>query len=531
MSEDKIFETLPYLGLDIEDRQGDVVSVEYSPNRPDFSSEVGIARSLVGILGLESGAPKYLFMPSKYKVTVAEDEVIHVRPSIAAFYAEITVTDELIKQIISMQEDLHNGIGRRRAKVAIGIHNAEAISDRIEYHATTDRNFSFVSLGSETKQTIEKILESTEQGAAYGRLLTDTFPILEDSRGNVLSMPPIINGNLTRLEAGQFKLFVDVTGTDERIVDISAAIIAAMLSDSGARVYTAEIVRSQGSVSTPDMTPKSKHFDLGLAREVIGFDFTAKEAEEYLARCRIGMYSDGNAIVPRYRFDIMHPIDLVEEVALGFGIQQIKPQDVKTSLVGSFSNRQERLDSVIEVLVGLGLTEVWNLSLTSANEAAKRSLSVQGSKTQNLEFLRSDLAMSLLSVLGGSTHQEYPQRIFEQATVFKPSAETNTGVFEEEHVGVMIADSSSRYSMIHSINDCFLQQILDRNTTVSYRPCKESSIPFAIGRSAVVSISNERVKNLDLGILGEIDPFALEKYGLKLPVVGFEINLDSLIKE
>ena len=531
MSEDKIFETLPYLGLDIEDRQGDVVSVEYSPNRPDFSSEVGIARSLVGILGLESGAPKYLFMPSKYKVTVAEDEVIHVRPSIAAFYAEITVTDELIKQIISMQEDLHNGIGRRRTKVAIGFHNAEAISNHIKYRATKDRNFSFAPLGSETIETIGGILERTEQGVAYGKLLTDTFPILEDSTGNVLSMPPIINGNVTRIAAGQSKLFVDVTGTDVRIVDISTAIIAAMLADSGGRVYSAEIVSSQGSVSTPDMTPKSMRFDLNQARELMGYDFTAKEVEGYLAKCRIGMYSNGNAIVPRYRFDIMHSIDLIEEVALGFGIQHIRAQDLKTSLVGSFSNRQEHLESVIEALVGLGLTEVWNLSLTGGNESNERLLKLQDSKTQNLEFLRSSLVLSLLSVLRGSTHQEYPQRIFEQATVFKPSTQTMTGVSEEEHAALMIADSSARYSLIHSITDCFLQQILERNTSISYRSDKERSYPFAAGRSAVVSISNERVKNLDLGVLGEIDPFALEKYGLKVPVVGFEVNLDPLIKE
>lgn len=531
MSDDKIFETLPYLGLDIEDRQGDVVSVEYSPNRPDFSSEVGIARSLLGILGLESGAPKYLFKPSKYKVTVVEDEVGNVRPSIAALYAEITVTEELIKQIISMQEDLHNGIGRRRTRVAIGIHNAAVISNHIKYRATKDRNFSFAPLGSETNQTIGGILEKTEQGMAYGRLLTDRFPILEDSRGNVLSMPPIINGNITRIAAGQSQLFVDVTGTDGRIVDISTAIIAAMLTDSGGRVYSAEIVRTQGSVSTPDMTPKSMRFDLSLARKLLGYDFTAKEVEGYLAKCRIGMYSNGNAIVPRYRFDIMHSIDLIEEVALGFGIQRISAQDLKTSLVGSFSKRQERLESVIEALVGLGLTEVWNLSLTSGNEATEGLLRVQDSKTQNLEFLRSNLVLSLLSVLRGSTHQEYPQRIFEQATIFRPSTQSTTGVCEEEHAALMIADSSSRYSLIHSITDCFLQQILERNTSISYRSGKENNYPFVAGRYAIVSISNEQVKDLDLGVLGEIDPFALEKYGLKVPVVGFEVNLDPLIKE
>ena len=124
-----------------------------------------------------------------------------------AFYAEIPVTDELIKQLITMQEDLHNGIGRRRSKVAIGIHNADVITNQIKYYATKDQDFSFVPLGSREKRTISQILEGTEQGVSYGKLLFGTFPILEDSRGNVLSMPPIINGDLTRLARRSVKTF------------------------------------------------------------------------------------------------------------------------------------------------------------------------------------------------------------------------------------------------------------------------------------------------------------------------------------
>src|ERR1700692_2210048 len=126
-SEKTILDTLPYLGLDIEDHLGGGVSVDYSPNRPDFSSEAGIARSLVGILGIETGIPKYEFPRSNYSVQISGKEILSIRPFIEAMYAEIQVSDELIKQLIMMQEDLHNGIGRKRSKVAIGIHNANVI--------------------------------------------------------------------------------------------------------------------------------------------------------------------------------------------------------------------------------------------------------------------------------------------------------------------------------------------------------------------------------------------------------------------
>ena len=524
-----ILETLPYLGLDIEDQQGDLVSVEYSPNRPDFSSEAGIARSLVGILGIEVGDPKYIFPPSKYSISVTGEEITLVRPYIHGIYAEFPVTDETIKQLIAMQEDLHNGIGRRRVKVAIGIHNAQVISTEIKYYATKDKNFSFSPLGSETKIPIEKIIQGTEQGVAYGKLLGNAYAILEDSNGNVLSMPPIINGNLTTLEPGQSRLFIDVTGTDERVVDTTSAIIASMLSDSGGRVFSVEIKRKQGSMVTPEMRPKSMRFDLSLTNSILGYDFTQKQAESYLAKSRIGMYSNGNAIIPRYRYDIIHPIDLAEEVILGFGVQHVTPSSLKSDLVGSFSKRRKMLDLAIEAMVGLGFTEMWNLSLTSSRLTSQNSLKVEDAKSQNYEYLRDSLSWTLLDALGNSSHQEYPQKIFEQAPVYKYSTDNVSQVLEDEHLSGIMTSSDTSYSAIRSNVDALLR-LIKRDVAVSFKSISADMGPFAGGRSVAISISSEQGM-FDVGICGEIHPAVLEKYGLKVPSAGFEINLEPLVKE
>ncbi|MHB2036608.1 MAG: tRNA ligase subunit PheS family protein, partial [Nitrososphaerales archaeon] len=299
---------------------------------------------------------------------------------------------------------------------------------------------------------------------------------------------------------------------------------------AGGRVQSVEIQRVQGNAWTPDMTPKTMHFDLDLTKNIIGYDFTMREVEHALGRSRIGTYSNGSAVIPRYRHDIIHPIDLVEEVALGFGIQLIKPQGLQTSLVGSFSKRQNRLNRVIEVLVGLGLTEIWNLSLTSADQVPEDALKVENSKSQSFEYLRSNITGSLLSVLGSSTHQEYPQRIFEQATVFKSSSETISSIDEEERAAVLVADSEANYSMIRSIIDGLLRLILNENDIVAFRSVAENTGVFAAGRSAFVSVSGKETGTIDIGIVGEISPHILEKYGLKVPAVGFEISLEPLLK-
>ncbi|HXQ91410.1 MAG TPA: phenylalanine--tRNA ligase subunit beta, partial [Nitrososphaerales archaeon] len=520
------------LGLDIEDQAGDVVSVEYSPNRPDFSSEAGIARSLVGLLGIITGPPRFEFPRSKFKVTVSGKEILNVRPFIQGLYAEISVTDEIIKQLITMQEDLHNGIGRRRSKVAIGIHNASVISSSIRYYGVTDGSYSFVPLGSTKRQSIKEILASTDQGVSYGKLLSRVYPMLEDSNANVLSMPPIINGELTRLSSGISKLFVDVTGTDEYIVDASTAIIASMLSDVGARVFTIEISRENGEMRwVPDMSPRTMSFDLKLSNEILGFDFDHNQAKDALEKSRLGLDSEEIAIIPRFRSDIIHPIDLAEEIALGYGISRMTPQVVSSSLAGSLKPRLQKIDSMIEILIGLELTEIWNLSLTTKELIAHSSnepLRVDDSKSQSFEYLRCDVISSLLQVLGGTSHEEYPQMIFEEAPVFSRSNETVSGVSENEHLAVTLADSGASYTMIRSKLDAFLRTVVGEKS-VRFEPASDQEGIFASGRTAIAILTKDGNES-KLGLVGEISPATLEKFGISVPVVGFEINLEPLLK-
>jgi phenylalanyl-tRNA synthetase beta chain len=529
-----ILDTLPYLGLDIEDQAGDLVNVEYSPNRPDFSSEVGIARSLAGILGIATGVPKYEFPRSNYSVQIKGKEILSVRPFIEAIYAEISVTDELIKQMIAMQEDVHNGIGRKRSKVAIGIHNAGVITNSLKYFGTIDDSFSFVPLGTMRKQSIKEILHGTDQGKEYGKLLSSVSPLLVDSKDKVLSMPPVINGELTRLKPGVSKLFIDLTGTDERVVDVSTAIIASMLSDTGAKVYSVKIDRADGSSTwTPDMHPSKMRFDLELTNKNLGFDFDLEQARVALEKSRLGLDDAGHSLIPRFRSDIIHPIDLSEEVALGYGIAHFTPQEVASSLSGSLSRRLRSIDSVIELFIGMGFTEIWNFSLTSKDVVAhyrdSEILKVEDSKSESFQFLRVDLITSLLRVLGASTHLEYPQRIFEEAPIFRRESTSTTEVLEQDHIAAALADSEANYTKIRSHLDAFLKLVMGPSNFHLETESDAAGI-YAEGRTAGVFI-REKSKDTRLGTVGEISPSTLERFGLAVPVAAFELNLEPILKD
>src|SRR5690349_23844009 len=180
---DKILQVLPYVGLDIEGKDSDNLRIEYNPNRPDFGSDYGIVRALRGLLEIETGIPKFNYDDAANDNVVKVDESIKsVRPFIAALVAKNgKMNDETIKQLIGMQEDLHNGIGRRRVKASIGIHNLDAIKFPIVYK-TVNEDFSFVPLDLMSSQTIKLILKTSIPGKEYGYILEKTrkYPILVD---------------------------------------------------------------------------------------------------------------------------------------------------------------------------------------------------------------------------------------------------------------------------------------------------------------------------------------------------------------
>lgn len=220
LSRERIVDRLPFLGLDIEGEDADSIRVEYSPNRADFSTDYGIARALRGLVGTELGPPKYHTSKGTFSIEV-DANLTKVRPFIAGAIATgLKMDDETIRQFISMQEDLHNGIGRRRKKAAIGLHNVDVVRPPLSY-AGAPPSFEFVPLGSSRKMSLERILTETETGIQYGSILRNAtfYPILKDSAGTVLSFPPIINGDVTKIDTGTRNLLVDVTSTDQRIGD------------------------------------------------------------------------------------------------------------------------------------------------------------------------------------------------------------------------------------------------------------------------------------------------------------------------
>jgi len=428
VSKKQISDSLPFLGLDIESEDKDLVRVEYSPNRPDYSTDFGIALGLQGLLGIKTGAIKLNIKKStQYKISV-DSKVSKIRPFVTGIIAKNgKIDDKTIKQFMTMQEDLHFGIGRKRKKSSIGIHDLDKISFPLSY-TIANRNHKFIPLTSQKELSISEILQNTDVGKDYGHLLgnSSNMPVILDVNKQTVSFPPIINAAITTVTTKTKNLFVEVTGINKEDAEDMLSVVATILQKAGFTLETAQI--SGAKNSTPKLGEKKISVDSLLINQILGLNLNTSKIVSSLKKSRLDASIKGKKIIctiPAYRFDIFGPMDLVEETALGYGIQNLEPTLSPSQTIGQTNPVSSQLKSLSKIMVGLGYLEALNSSLTSkrvlydlTNRDSTKIISVLDSKSQEHTILRDLILPGLLENLSKNIHESYPQRLFEIGTVF-----------------------------------------------------------------------------------------------------------------
>ena len=522
----QILDVLPFLGLDIESEDGDEIRIEYSPNRPDYSTEFGIATGLQGLLGIKKGIQK-IKISKKGKSSLTVESSVSIRPYVTGIIAKNGKLDDLsIKQLMNMQEDLHLGIGRKRKKSSIGLHDADKVPFPLNY-AVTKRHASFVPLNGSNELTIDEILEHTDVGKNYGWILEGqkTVPCIGDYGNQIISVPPIINSALTTVTPKTKNLLVEVTGTDKDSVEDALSIVVSTLQMAGFEFEELKITGNKNS--TPQLKNRTVVYDPKFTSEILGIEMSLSNMVTCLKKCRLDATIKGKKIIctiPRYRFDIFGPMDLVEEIALGYGIANIEPKLSPSTTIGQKNNVTIKTELISKTAVGLGFLEVMNSSLTSKKtlyELAKRNsseiISVLDSKSQEHTILRDSLIPNLLENLSKNIHESYPQKLFETGVVFSKA----NPIHETINLAVIIAYKNTNYSEIKAI----MQSLLKTNFKInSQTKTSKSQELFVKGRHADIFVDEKKI-----GEIGEIDKEILENFRIRTSVVGFEIKLSGLI--
>lgn len=524
---------LPWIGFDIEEVGQDYVKVEFNPNRVDFCSYAGVARALNGFMGWETGLPKYEMKPGK-TVLFIDEAVSGVRPyMLAAVVRNMKLDEDGIVDLMEMQEDLHWGVGRDRKKASIGVHNLDVVESPFTFTAVEPNSVRFVPLDKTDEMSLSEILHSHEKGKAYRHLVdwAEKYPLLVDRDGKVLSMPPVINGELTRVSSRTRNLFLDITGTDLRAVEKGLNVLATALADMGGEIESVRVKYPDHSLVSPDLAPEKIRLRVAYANELVGLRLSEKQVIECLERCRLGARRVGEGIVevavPAYRIDILHEVDLVEEVAIGYGYNRLKPTFPKSVTIGQ-EHKAHRLANVVrKIMTGVGFTEVMNFTLTNERwhyemmrRKPKNIIKLANPVSAEYTIARQRLLPSLMKNLMDNKHESFPQRLFEVSDVMDINMDLETRCERLLHVAAVSSHATANFTEIKSYAEALLANLGLKRWDI--KAAEHQS--FLEGRTAAVYVRSKLI-----GLLGEVHPEALNNFELDNPVSAFEINLEEIV--
>ena len=531
LSFDKLLEMLQRIKGEIEEVSDEYVEIEFEVDRPDLYTCEGIARYLKGLIGKELGAPKYEPYTTPYKVYV---ENVPSRPYIAVFVVEnVRVDDAFFEELIQFQEKLHISLGGRRRRVAIGLHDLEKLPSKTLYYRFADIDtVKFRPLNMDATMSLREVLINTKQGREYGDIsLQDNMHPVLYAGDEVISVPPVINADITRVEPGTKHLLVDVTGTDLRgVLDVSAVLAATLAERGGRRIGVVRIDYEGGdSIETPDMKPREMYLEVPYVKRVLGIDVDVEEAANLLRSTRFDAEIEGDkklrVVVPRYRIDILHPVDLVEEIAIAIGYEKLEPRKPEKLLrpMPLPVHTWEKFARLI--LAGYGFVEVMSFTLTSCKEQKRvcglkqdEMVVLSNPVSVELDCLRSCLLHQLLEV-AAKNQSIIPLRLFELGEVVIMS-NTDTGVEVRNKLALLIMDYKAGYEDIQSYVYGLIRLMGD-----SILAIKQAEHPALIrGRTAIIE-----TKQGVTGIMGEVKPEILEEYGITYPVAVAELDYTKVV--
>jgi phenylalanyl-tRNA synthetase beta chain len=540
---EKLDDFLAFVKAEVKgyNRQDGTVNIEFKDtNRPDLWCVEGLARALQGYMGQHRGLKEYSIGKSDVEVFVSR-ELYDIRPYIAcAVIKEVQLSDAIIHGLMHLQEKLDQTCGKSRQKTSIGSYNLDLIKPPIEYTTVKPKEVMFTPLGFTEDLSLEEILEKHPKGCEYGHIVKrhSSYPILFDADGKVLSFPPIINSNdLGKVTEESRNLLIEVTGTHHKTVLNTLSLVTTMLIDRGGKAYTTTIHYPDNSnytekrIVTPNFSNQHMTLSVKYTNEILGLNFTAKHISELLETAGFGIQeitgTEILTLIPCYRTDIMHQVDLIEDIAIAYGYNNITPNWRELPTTGKAKPDQHLINHTRDLMIGLGYQETLNTTLTNQetlfnkmNTSPTPHIEIQNPKIVTMTCLRNQLIPGLVEFLNNNQSIEFPQKIYEIGKITHPDLTQENRVQENEHLAAITTHPNAGFSEIKAALDSLLT-----NLGVKWQIKQIIHPTFIEGRTGTIIIDNQ-----ESGIIGEIAPQVLENWKLENPAAAFEINLQKIIQ-
>lgn len=539
-----------------------VIKIELNDtNRPDLWSTGGVTRQL----RIHEGAKRSnysSFLSKKGSVKDCADRVItvdpemkNIRPYMVSFVISgKPIDDPMLKDIIQTQEKLCWNFGRKRRSISMGVYRMADIKWPCHYKAVDPDKTSFVPLQCDQPMTCRQILTEHPKGKDFGWIIKDLpkFPLLTDDTDEVLSMAPVINSaTLGAVQVGDKDLMVELTGDNMENLMLSANIVACDFFDAGYEILPVKVVHPYETalgkeVVAPFYFQPSTKTTLAAINKKLGCDLTKDEVLDALARMdndvsakdfdaseKTASYLKANKNdvefvlnPPPYRNDFLHEVDIIEDVMIGVGLDNFKPVRPSDFTVGQLSDVTLFSRKAKEIMVGLGYQEMIFNYLGSKRDyidrmcvSSENVIEISNPMSENYQFVRPSIIASLLRAESQAGQAVFPHKIFEIGKVAFLDSSENTGTKTIQSLGFMTACNNANFNSLASEVSTLLY-LLDHKYDV-----KEVEDPrFIPGRQAAIMLNGKQV-----GVFGEVHPQVLENWGIIVPCVAGEIDIEALM--
>jgi len=529
--DEKMQNKIAMFGTTLESFDAEEIELEIFPNRPDLLSYQGFKRSFLSFLGRQTNLKRYkLERPEKNYTLKVDSSVKNIRPYTAcAIVKNLKFDNKKIKEIVDIQEKLHSTIGRKRKKLAIGIYPLEKINLPITYRALEPDKIKFQPLEAQREMTGLEILQRHPAGRDYAHLLAGKtkFPLFIDAKNNILSMPPVINSHLTGKITEQTKeVFIECSGFDFETCKKCLNIIITTLAEMGGKVYQMNIIGGI-KATTPDLTPEKNKISLENTNKLLGLNLNEKQLKQLIEKMGHS-YNKGVVKSPAWRTDILHEVDLIEDVAIAYGYENFEPEIPKIATIGQEDPKETLKRKIAEILSGLGLLEISNYHLTKPRDQFTKMgitetkqtgfIELEQSKT-DYTILRKELTHYALKILSENIDSEYPQKIFELGRVFEQDKDKN--IAEKEKLSCALAPGN--FTEIKQTLEYFGKML---SVNIKLQELENPPAHLIEGRAANIYLDDKIIGNL-----GEIHPKILKNWRIKMPVALFELDLEEIFKK
>ncbi|WP_232686993.1 phenylalanine--tRNA ligase subunit beta [Halobacterium zhouii] len=577
-SDDELRDDLFDLGVEYEGETEDgEFKLEFEADRLDRLSVEGIARSL----RYQYGDSRGVYVPDTNAAdwTIEVDESVpDERPYVTgAVVRGVDLDEDALDSLIQLQEKLHATMGRKRAKGAIGIHDLtmlkggglggpgdEAGSDgepapSIEYRGIDPDGDRFVPLDADTDMTPAEVLTDHPTGEKFADLLSgyERYPAIYDDIG-LFSFPPVINGKRTEVTTDSRDLFVELTGTDQWTIDKMCAIICYALDARGGTIEEVTVEYPDRELPRPDFEVDTKHVAHERVETLLGIDLDVDDVVDLAERSGLDAELEETGDdelsyavdVPPYRVDVLHPVDVVDDIGRAYGFNELVPRYPDVSTVGGRTETSRLESAARTALVGAGFEDLLNFNMTSEAENFERMrlstddgrssgdsgdgqspdgtgdtavgaadpATIEEPYSEDFTILRTWALPSLLTVLENNTHRSYPQNLAEIGFAAHVDDSTETGVAERRTVAGVLASHDASYEDAKARLQALCDEFhVDLETPRTEHPS------FIEGRAASVVVDGEQV-----GVLGEVHPEVIVDHDVEVPVAAFEFDLDAL---